>query len=92
MDRTRREKLEFANQQKKTHIAQLVGQNPEMPEEIELNKDRRKQLAELMLGYPTKAAEEENPASKQEDEKILRMPELRKTLQRDKRKIQPSRT
>ena len=31
-----------------------------MPEEIELNKERRKQLAELMLEYPTKTEEEEN--------------------------------
>ena len=34
-----------------------------MPEEIELSKDRRNQLAELMLEYPaeTEEEEEENP-------------------------------
>ena len=48
---------------------QLVEKSPEMPEEIELNKDRRNQLAELMLEYPTKADEKENLTREQTDEK-----------------------
>ena len=37
--------------------------HPEMPEETELNNERRKQLAELMLEYPTRidAEEQEDP-------------------------------
>ena len=33
---------------------QLVQRYPEMPSELELDDNRRKQLAELMLEYPTK--------------------------------------
>ena len=38
---------------------QLIKQNPEMPGTIELNRERRKQLAEIMPEYPTKADEED---------------------------------
>ena len=38
---------------------QLIKQNPEIPEIIELNRERRKQLAEIMLEYPTKREDEE---------------------------------
>ena len=62
-------KLEFAKQLERTYIMQLVEKNPEMPEELALNKDRRKQLAELMLEYPTRADDEENPTREQEKEK-----------------------
>ena len=59
-EQKRHEGPEFAKQPGKTYIAQLVEKNPEMPEEIELNRERRKQLAELMLEYPMKIEEEEN--------------------------------
>ena len=50
---------------------QLVEKHPEMPEEIELNNERRRQLAELMLEYPTRIDEEEqeNPPREQTEEK-----------------------
>ena len=45
---------ETKNLQKRTkHIMQLVEKCPETPEEMDLIKERRKQLAELMLEYPT---------------------------------------
>ena len=40
--------------QKQTCIMKLVRDNPEMPEKLELDDTQRKQLAELMLEYPTK--------------------------------------
>ena len=42
-----------------------------MPEEIELNRERRKQLAEFTLEYPTKIEEEENPTQQHEEEKDI---------------------
>ena len=53
-EQKRHEEPEFAKQPGKTYIMQLVEENPEKPEEIELNRERRKQLAELMLEYPNK--------------------------------------
>ena len=38
---------------------QLVQRYPEMPSELELDDNRRKQLAELLLEYPTKKDEDE---------------------------------
>ena len=58
--------MEYAKQQKQTYIMQLVEKHPEMPGELELNKERRKQSAELMLGYPTKTDEMEKENLTQE--------------------------
>ena len=38
----------------------MVKLSPEIPEVIELNRERRKQLAEIMLEYPTKIEDEED--------------------------------
>ena len=43
----------------KTDITQLVATHPEMPEEMELIRESRKQNAELTLEYPTKQDLEE---------------------------------
>ena len=77
-EQKRHEGPEFAKQPGKTYIMQLVEKNPEMPEEIELNRERRKQLAELMLEYPMKIEEEEENRTHQpgEEKKILYMYEL----------------
>jgi len=40
-----------------------------MPETIELNRERRKQLAEIMLEYPTKEDEEEDQLKQTHEEK-----------------------
>ena len=40
-----------------------------MPEEIAIDRERRKKLAELTLEYPTKTEEEENLTQKPEDGK-----------------------
>ena len=53
-EQKRHEEPEFAKQPEKTYIMQIVEKNPEMPEEIEPNRERGKQLAELMLEYPIK--------------------------------------
>ena len=45
----------------------LVEKHPEMPEELELNKERRKQMAELTLGYPTQTDEMEKESLSQEN-------------------------
>ena len=50
---------ERAKNKGKTDIAQLVRTNPGMPEEMELNRENRKQLAELMLEYPTGTSKKE---------------------------------
>ena len=60
-------KVEYAKQQKQTYITQLVEKRPEIPEELELNKERRKQLAELMLEYPTQTDEMEKESLTQEN-------------------------
>ena len=44
----------YVKKPKQTYIMQLVQRYPEMPSELELDDNRRKQLAELMLEYPTK--------------------------------------
>ena len=44
----------YAKKLKQTYVMQLVQGYPEMPSELELDDNKRKQLAELMLGYPTK--------------------------------------
>ena len=38
----------------KTEIIQLVARHPEIPEEMELNRESGKNLAALMREYPTK--------------------------------------
>ena len=60
----------YVNKQEKTHITQLIKQIPEIPETIELNRERRKQLAEIMLEYPTKADEEDQPKQTHEEKRI----------------------
>ena len=37
----------------------LVKDSPEMPRKLELDDNKRKQLAELMLEYPTKEEDEQ---------------------------------
>ena len=49
----------LCEKQEETHVTQLIKQSPEIPEIIELNRERRKQLAEIMLEYPTKREDEE---------------------------------
>ena len=63
-----RSESKYAKRPKQTYIIQLVQKYPEMPDELELNNNRRKQLAELMLEYPTKNEEEEqeNPPSEKQ--------------------------
>ena len=51
---------------KQTYITQLVQKYPEMPNGLELNDNRRKQLAELMLEYP-KIKMEKNRKTLQEN-------------------------
>ena len=50
----------------KTEITQLVATRPEMPGELELNREDRKQLAELMLEYPTKTDEQEEEGAREQ--------------------------
>ena len=45
---------QYVKRQKKTYIIQLVKKRPEMPEEVELGNERRKQHAELTMEYPAK--------------------------------------
>ena len=47
------EETAFHKNKEQSHIMQVVKTHPEMPEEMELSKDRRKQLSELMLEYAT---------------------------------------
>ena len=42
-----------------TELIQYIAAHPEMPEETELNRDDRQQLAELMLEYPPKKRSQE---------------------------------
>ena len=49
-----RSELKYAKKRKQTYIIQLVQRYPEMPCELELDDNRRRQLAELMPEYPTK--------------------------------------
>ena len=53
--------------QKQTDIMKLVKENPEMPKKLELDDNKRKQLAELMLEYPTKEVQENNPEEQIEE-------------------------
>ena len=48
-----RKELTFVKNKGETHIAQLVKTHTKMPEEIELGKERRNQIEELILEYPT---------------------------------------
>ena len=50
---------------------QLVKQIPEMPEIIELNRERRKQLAGIILEYPTKIEDEEDQQEQTTEEKRI---------------------
>ena len=51
--------IEYTKDAEKTDITQLVAARREMPEEMELNRESRKQLAELMLEYPTRIDKQE---------------------------------
>ena len=66
-----RSESKYVKKPRQTYIIQLVQKYPEMPYELKLNDNRRKQLAELMLEYPTKNDEEEqeNPPREQTEEK-----------------------
>ena len=44
---------------------QLGRTNPEMPDEMELNRENRKQLAELMLEYPTDTSKRRGDQTKE---------------------------
>ena len=44
----------YVKKPKQTYIMQLVQGYPGMPSALELDDNKRKQLAELMLEYPTK--------------------------------------
>ena len=50
----------------KTEITQLVARHPDMPNELELNREDREQVSELMLEYPTEQGNREE--GKQEEE------------------------
>ena len=56
---------EYAKKQGKTGIMQLGRTNPEMPDEMELNRENRKQLAELMLEYPTDTSKRRGDQTKE---------------------------
>ena len=45
---------EYSKDAEKTDITQLVARRREMPEAMEINRESRKQIAELMLEYPTR--------------------------------------
>ena len=49
-----------------TEITHLVEIHPEMTDELELNRENRKQLAEMMLEYQTKTNEQEEDPPGQE--------------------------
>ena len=52
-------KIEYAKDSEKTDIMQLVAARREIPEEMELNRESRKQLAELMMEYTTRIEKKE---------------------------------
>ena len=52
----------------------LVKDSPEMPRKLELDDNKRKQLAELMLEYPTKeeqGEQENNPEEQIEGKRLF---------------------
>ena len=62
--------------QKQTDIMKLVKENPEMPKKLKLGDSKRKQLAELMLEYPIKEVQENNPEEQTQEKTPLHMPAL----------------
>ena len=58
----------YVKRQQQTSIMKLVRENPVMPGKLELDDLQRKQLAELMLEYPTK--EEQPELENNQDEQI----------------------
>ena len=61
----------YVKKQQQTSIMKLVRENPEMPAKLELGDLQRKQLAELMLEYPTKEEQPENNQDEQTREKRI---------------------
>ena len=63
-DQTR--ETEYTKNAETTDIMELVAIRPEIPEEMELNRESRKQIEDLMLEYPTKTRELEEEAEETE--------------------------
>ena len=63
---------EYAKTAEKTEIAHLLASRPEIPTELELNREGRKQLEELMLEYPTKKDDQEEETMEEEEEQKQR--------------------
>ena len=72
-------------------LTQYIAAHHEMPEEeTELNRDDRKQLAELMLEYPRRKQSRTFPTRRNTArEKEIYMPQLQPTLHLNDRKVQP---
>ena len=54
--------ITFIENKEQAHIAQLVKTHPTMPEEMALDKERRKHMAELMLEYQTRTNKKDTGA------------------------------
>ena len=66
-DRTRETK--YTKNAEWADITKLVAIHPEMPGEIELNRESRKQLSELMLEYPTKTRDLEEEEAEETEQR-----------------------
>ena len=56
---------EYSKTAERTEITHLVATHPEIPGELELNRENREQLAEHMPEYPTKAETQEESRGKE---------------------------
>ena len=63
------EEGEYIKTSEKTEITHLVETHPEMPGELEMNREDRKKLGELMLEYPTKTDEHEEEAERGKEQR-----------------------
>ena len=83
--------LKYVEKPKQTYIIQLVQRYPEMPCELELDDNRRKQLAELMLEYPAnKKKNRKTPRENKQKKTTLHMPEMQERIQYHARQTKPS--
>lgn len=84
----------YVKRQKQTCILKLVTDRPEMPRKLELDDNKRKQLEELMLEYPTKEEQNEqgnNPEEQIAEKRLSTCLHCGK-IQYDKRKTEPPRS
>merc|ERR1712114_122486 len=81
----------YVKKRKQTCIMKLIRENPEMPKILELDDLQRKQLAELMLEYPTKEEQLEvknNQCEQTGGKKNLHMSEMREKIRHNRRKAE----